>query len=69
MGLDPATSVTDPFGHVHECDGLYAVGGGGFVSYGGYNPNETIQALAYMSAEHLIEKLGANSGRNRARAA
>ena len=58
MGLDPQNSVTDPYGKVHECAGLYAIGGGGFVSYGGYNPNETIQALAYMSAESLIGSLG-----------
>jgi len=38
--------------------GLYAIGGGQFVSYGGYNPNQTIQALAYFSAEHLLKKLG-----------
>lgn len=59
MGLDPQNSVTDPYGKVHECAGLYTIGGGGFVSYGGYNPNETIQALAYMSAENLIGSLGA----------
>lgn len=58
MGEDPATSVTDIYGQVHECEGLYAIGGGQFVSYGGYNPNQTIQALAYFSAEHLLKKLG-----------
>jgi gluconate 2-dehydrogenase alpha chain len=60
MGEDPATSVTDIYGQVHECEGLYAIGGGQFVSYGGYNPNQTIQALAYFSAEHLLKKLGAD---------
>ncbi len=59
MGLDPATSVTDPFGQVHECRGLYAVGGGQFVSYGGYNPNQTVQALAYMSADRILADRGA----------
>ncbi|GAB3155193.1 GMC family oxidoreductase [Amycolatopsis stemonae] len=56
MGEDPATSVTNVYGEVHECRGLFAVGGGQFVSYGGYNPNQTIQALAYLSAEHLLER-------------
>ena len=60
MGDDPATSVTDVFGEVHECAGLYAIGGGQFVSYGGYNPNETIQALAYFSADQLLHKHGAD---------
>lgn len=57
MGEDPRTSVTDPYGKVHEVEGLYAVGGGQFVSYGGYNPNLTIQALAYLAAEHLVGRL------------
>jgi len=58
MGENPATSVTDIHGEVHECRGLYAVGGGQFVSYGGYNPNQTIQALAYLAAEHLVQTAG-----------
>ncbi len=59
MGDDPATSVTNRFGEVHECRGLFAVGGGQFVSYGGYNPNQTIQALAYFAADHLLSRNGA----------
>ncbi|MEA2401681.1 MAG: gluconate 2-dehydrogenase alpha chain [Thermoleophilaceae bacterium] len=59
MGEDPARSVTDPYGQVHECPGLYAVGGGQFPSYGAYNPTLTIQALAYMSAERLLAERGA----------
>lgn len=53
MGDDPATSVVDSFGACHECAGLYALGGGQFPSYGGYNPTETIQALAYRAAERI----------------
>ena len=60
MGDDPATSVTDRFGEVHECPGLFAVGGGGFPTYGGYNPNLTIQALAYFTADELLRRLGAD---------
>lgn len=58
MGEDPSASVTDRYGEVHECAGLYAIGGGGFPSYGGYNPNLTLQAVAYFSAEALRRKLG-----------
>ncbi|GGM18950.1 GMC family oxidoreductase [Nakamurella endophytica] len=61
MGEDPATSVTDVHGELHECRGLYAVGGGQFVSYGGYNPNQTVQALAYLSAEELLRRTGAGA--------
>lgn len=62
MGEDPARSVTDVHGAVHSVSGLYAVGGGSFVSYGGYNPNLTIQALAYLSAEHVVAAAGSVGG-------
>lgn len=60
MGEDPQTSVTDVYGEVHECPGLYAIGGGQFPSYGAYNPTLTIQALAYWSAEHLLWQRGSS---------
>jgi gluconate 2-dehydrogenase alpha chain len=44
------------FGESHECDGLYVVGGGQFPTLSGYNPTETIQALAYLSADHILGK-------------
>jgi gluconate 2-dehydrogenase alpha chain len=56
MGEDPQTSVVDVFGESHECRGLYAVGGGQFPTLSGYNPTETIQALAYLSADHMLGK-------------
>ena len=55
MGLDPKTSVTDPYGEVHEVPGLFAVGGGQFPTLAAYNPTHTIMALALMTAEHLIK--------------
>jgi gluconate 2-dehydrogenase alpha chain len=54
MGEDPDTSVVDVFGESHECGGLYVVGGGQFPTLSGYNPTETIQALAYLSADHIL---------------
>lgn len=56
MGEDPGASVVDVFGEVHECRGLYAVGGGQFPTLSGYNPTETLQALAYLSADHILGK-------------
>jgi gluconate 2-dehydrogenase alpha chain len=56
MGADPDNSVVDVFGESHECDGLYVVGGGQFPTLSGYNPTETIQALAYLSADHILGK-------------
>ena len=54
MGLDAKTSVTNPYGEVHEVPGLFAVGGGQFPTLAAYNPTHTIMALALMTAEHLI---------------
>lgn len=54
MGEDPATSVVNVYGRSHECDNLYVVGGGQFPSYHGYNPTETIWAMAYMTADDII---------------
>lgn len=53
MGEDPATSVVNVHGEVHECAGLFAVGGGQFPTLPAYNPTETIQALAFLTADHL----------------
>jgi gluconate 2-dehydrogenase alpha chain len=55
MGLDPKTSVTNPYGEVHEVPGLFAVGGGQFPTLAAYNPTHTIMALALMTAEHLVK--------------
>ena len=54
MGEDPATSVVDVFGRSHECENLFVIGGGQFPSYHGYNPTETIWAMAYLTADHIL---------------
>jgi gluconate 2-dehydrogenase alpha chain len=56
MGLDPTQSVVDPFGEVHECKGLYAIGGGMFPTNPAYNPTETIMALAYRTADKVLRQ-------------
>ncbi|MUG70995.1 GMC family oxidoreductase [Paenibacillus validus] len=57
MGWDPNSSVVSPFGEVHECEGLYAIGGGQFPTFPSYNPTETIMALAYMTADRLLNRI------------
>ncbi|PLR82308.1 GMC family oxidoreductase [Bacillus canaveralius] len=54
MGWDPAASVVNPYGEVHECKGLFAVGGGQFPTLPSYNPTETIMALAYLTSDHIL---------------
>ncbi|MED1205555.1 GMC family oxidoreductase [Heyndrickxia acidicola] len=62
MGWDPNNSVVNPFGEVHECKGLYAVGGGQFPTLSSYNPTETIMALAYLTVDHLLGRVRQESG-------
>jgi gluconate 2-dehydrogenase alpha chain len=56
MGEDPNTSVVDVFGRSHECENLYVIGGGQFPSYHGYNPTETIWAMAYMTVDDMLDR-------------
>ncbi len=53
MGDDPARSVVNRYCQSHEVPNLFLVGGGVFPTLGGYNPTETIQALAYWTADYI----------------
>jgi choline dehydrogenase-like flavoprotein len=53
MGDDPRESVVDRYCRSHEVPNLFLVGGGVFPTYNGYNPTETIQAIAYWAADHI----------------
>jgi len=46
MGTDPADSVADPFGRVHEHPSLWVTDASLHVTNGGVNPVLTILALA-----------------------
>jgi choline dehydrogenase-like flavoprotein len=50
MGDDPARSVTDPFGRLHDLDNVWVADGALFTSSGGFNPTLTIMALALRAA-------------------
>ncbi|SMF34663.1 gluconate 2-dehydrogenase alpha chain [Xaviernesmea oryzae] len=56
MGNDPATSVTNGFGEVHDTPGLVVLGGSSFVSLPPVNPALTILALALRAADHIISQ-------------
>jgi gluconate 2-dehydrogenase alpha chain len=62
MGADPSTSVVDRYSVSHEAPHLAIMGGSTFVSVTGYNPTETMQALAWYSAEHIAKNFGTLSG-------
>ena len=56
MGEDPAISVVDPFCRVHSHDNLFIADGSPHVTNGGFNPVETIMALAWRTAENIVAK-------------
>ncbi|MDA9409724.1 hypothetical protein XH98_36040 [Bradyrhizobium sp. CCBAU 51745] len=56
-GIDPAQSVVDRWGRVHDIDNLYVADGGFFPYAGGVNPTFTIQANAMRIARRIISQL------------
>jgi choline dehydrogenase-like flavoprotein len=57
MGTDPASSVVDPFGRSHDVKNLFIVDGSVFVTSGGVNPTNTLQAIALYVADHIKKNL------------
>jgi gluconate 2-dehydrogenase alpha chain len=55
LGTDPASSVVDAHGFAHEAPNLCVVGASTFATAGGHNPTLTLQALAWRSAQHLVD--------------
>ncbi len=53
MGNDPATSVVDAWGRMHDLENVYVADGSVFVSSGGFNPTLTIMALSLRMARRL----------------
>lgn len=54
MGNNPDTSVTDAWGFVHDAPNLGLVGGSVMGTAGARNPTQTLQALAWRTAEQLV---------------
>ena len=57
MGHDPAKSVVNQFCQAHEIDNLFVTDGACFVSNADKNPTLSIMAIAWRSADYLIEQL------------
>ena len=55
MGNDPATSVVNRYGQVHEIDNLFVADGSVFVTGGGFNPVLTIMAMGYYVSDYIIK--------------
>ncbi len=57
MGLDPKTSVVDPFGKFHDLQNLFVADASVFPCVGVANPMLTITAWAYRVAKRILGKL------------
>ena len=55
MGDNPETNVVDRWGLSHEAPNLGLLGGSVMGTNGARNPTETLQALAWRTAEHLAK--------------
>jgi choline dehydrogenase-like flavoprotein len=53
MGADPATSVANPWGELHDCRGVWIGDGSAFPNATGINPMVSIMALARRTAEAM----------------
>ncbi|MEX0720100.1 MAG: GMC family oxidoreductase [Balneolaceae bacterium] len=56
MGSNPDTSVLNKHCQAHECDNLFVVDGGPFVSQADKNPTWTILALSWRTSDFIVEQ-------------
>ena len=56
MGKDPATSVADPWGELHDTPGVWVGDASGFPTASGTNPMLTAMALALRTAEAIAAR-------------
>lgn len=56
MGNNPATSVTNQFGQLHDAKNVFVADAGTFVSQADKNPTWTIMALAWRQADYIIDQ-------------
>lgn len=57
MGDDPDTSVLNKYSQAHECDNLFVVDAGSFVSQADKNPTWTILALSWRASDYIVDQL------------
>jgi gluconate 5-dehydrogenase len=57
MGLDPETSVTDPYGQVHGVGGLFVADNSVVRLSGPFNPTLTTVALAIRTADYIAGRI------------
>jgi gluconate 2-dehydrogenase alpha chain len=56
MGNDPSNSVVNRYGQSWDIPNLFVIGSSTFPTMSGFNPTLTIQALAYSSADAIVNR-------------
>ena len=62
MGSDPKNSVVNKYGQTWDIPNLFVIGSSTFPTMSGFNPTLTIQALAYLSADAIVNRYKKNPG-------
>ena len=57
MGNDPSTSVANQYSQTHEVSNLFLTDGAPFCSNADKNPTLTIMALAWRSADYMMDEM------------
>jgi choline dehydrogenase-like flavoprotein len=57
MGNDKKKSALNKFNQAHDCENLFVVDGGAFVSQADKNPTWTILALSWRASDYIIEQI------------
>lgn len=57
MGSDPDTSAVNSYLQMWEAENVFVVGASAFPHNSGYNPTDTVGALAYRAAEGIQKYL------------
>ena len=57
MGDDPKRSVTNKWSQLHDCENVFIVDAGTFVSQADKNPTWTILALSMRASEYVVDQL------------
>jgi gluconate 2-dehydrogenase alpha chain len=62
MGSDPKTSVVNRYGQSWDVPNLFILGSSTHPTMSGFNPTLTIQAVAFMSADAIVNRYRKNPG-------
>ncbi len=57
MGNNPKTSVTNKYNQLHDCENVFVMDAGPFVSQADKNPTWTILALAWRASDYLVDQV------------